>query len=273
MSLDTTTNTNTHEDDSEDEFGSFDDAINEREDSIPTDNDIDDDIIQLTALTDYTQLEPLMNDLFNVEPNNDNKTSTIDMLLNERLKEIYSQLSKPPHLKPNYWLKLKIRHNLLLKLGIPINLDELSTNSHVNYIVHARRKSINEQDINWDGYDIPKYEALSMTDEEKQHLVVNTDQLLLKFDSDNLSDTSKVFLQNANETQLHDKLLQLQYNYDTLIKLSAIWKNKFKESKDNFEIYESVVQNFIGYSQKLERDALLKNLKHLGKSKKRGWKS
>ena len=64
--------------------------------------------------------------------NNKNQITTSIQLLNERSQEIYKQLSTLPYLQPTNWIKLNIRHNLLIKLGIPINLDELNDTNTIS---------------------------------------------------------------------------------------------------------------------------------------------
>ncbi|CAK9435446.1 uncharacterized protein LODBEIA_P01730 [Lodderomyces beijingensis] len=54
-------------------------------------------------------------------------TAADSLLDNERVRTIYKQISTLPYLQPPNWIKSDIRHNLLIKLNIPVNLDELKT--------------------------------------------------------------------------------------------------------------------------------------------------
>ncbi|CAI5756689.1 unnamed protein product [Candida verbasci] len=195
-------------------------------------------------------------------------------LLNDRSKTIYQQVSTIPYLQPTNWIKSNIRHNLLIKLGIPINLDELNDSKDVQF--HVRRKSINESDINWDIFEIPDEKDLKLDFDAKNKLLSNTIDRLSKIEIEILNNTSEGYLKTCDPGQLDSKLKELKDIYDELILLSSLWKNKINELHDDFEIYETVVQSFIGYSQKLKRDEIFENLKKLKhekkKKKKKLWK-
>lgn len=200
-------------------------------------------------------------------------------LLNERSNQIFQELSSTPHLHPPNWTQLKIRHNLLINLGIPINLDEFQlaperASISVESSSHTRKKSINESDINWEGLVIPKLKDLQIEKEEKEDLLKNTLEILSAIETENLNHSSRQFLElnKENGEILDNKLTLLLENYEKLMKLSSLWQDQLDDVKKNFEIYESVVQNLIGYSQRLKRDEIFENLKKVksSKSHKRG---
>lgn len=200
--------------------------------------------------------------------------SNTDTLLNAEATEKLASLSRPPRLNPPNWIKLKIRHNLLVNLGVPINLDELDSPNSVNItnlqqLSHSRRRSINEQDIDWSEFDIPEFETLNISTEQKQELLHKTNKLLSKIEEDNLSNTSQLFLESSLESSLDAKLAQLKENYLQLRELSSVWRDQMKELRNSQEIYESVVQNMVGYSQKLQRNEFIEHLKKKGKKGKR----
>lgn len=258
------------EDEDDDDFGSFDDGEHV---SLGFTQNVTDLVIKFQQTDDYEDnLNKAMDSLFEFTILEDLEQQ--GQLLDERSEQIYQQLSKLPHLKPNNWLKSRIRHNLLIKLGIPVNLDEITDEKSTLTVpkTHQRRKSINEEDIVWE-VEIPDMEQLNISNDDKTELLHKTNEILSKIETDNLNNSSLSFMQQENEDQLKKKLIQLRENHQQLIKLSSVWNHEFKECKKNFEIYESVVQTFIGYSQKLERDALLNNIKHLkSKSKKSLWR-
>ncbi|EGV60809.1 hypothetical protein PSN45_001401 [Yamadazyma tenuis] len=205
----------------------------------------------------------------------------ISSLLDDRSSMILNQLNKIPHLKPNNWVRSHIRHNLLIKLGIPINLDEIKDEKtaflNPNNLKSSatRRKSINEQDIDWDGIAIPEFKQLKLSQNERSELMTKTNDILSQIETDNLNNSSKSFLDGCSEDKVHQKLEQLRHNSDQLLKLASVWKDQFEDLKKNSEIYESVVQNLIGYSQKLERNELLNSLKHVKSSthkRKSAWR-
>lgn len=272
------------DDNSDGEFGSFDNGTidNETMDKKPDVFAIFDDELMNNNTQFEAKLDMIMDQVFTIDSNISSSNSSaekslpIETLLNQRSQEVLNQLAAMPHLKPNNWIKLKIRHNLLIKLGIPINLDELTddktptANSNKALLTHNRRRSINEDDISWQDFKIPDFKTLNMTTELKDELLSRTNEILSRIETDNLNNSSKSFLETAGDEKLKEKLRQFQNNYQQLIELSSVWKYHFNDLKNNFEIYESVVQNLIGYSQKLERDQLLQNLQQLkDKSKKR----
>lgn len=196
-------------------------------------------------------------------------------ILGERSSQIFGEISRVPRLKPQNWLKLKIRHNLLLNLGIPINLDEVNVEAERNLnattIKRARRKSnLQPEDINWENFEIPDFKGLKLTPEQRIQHLNDTNEKLSQIETDILNNTSKQFLTDTHNEELVDnKLAQLQHHFDELLELSSLWNNQLEELQKNFEIYESVVQSTIGYSQKLRRDEILEDMKKLSKSKQK----
>ena len=285
-----------------------------------------------------------------LEDNNNNQITTSIQLLNERSQEIYKQLSTLPYLQPTNWIKLNIRHNLLIKLGIPINLDELndtntiSANPNNKNIVTSetqndlkipgynfgsggggggfvsvsvsgrqRKSSISINDINWNELnlisEIPKFESLNIDDNLKNSLINSTLDKLNQFELDNLyhnltttTTTTTISVTtaaegdgssnnnnnnnksnsssndsgstigggHANSQWIDEKLNKLTSNYNELLTLSSIWINQIDQLHEEFEIYENVIQSFIGYNQKLRREEIFENLKKLKKKKKKG---
>lgn len=298
---------------------------------------------RLTATLDeiFPTSTPILEDNNN---NNKNQITTSIQLLNERSQEIYKQLSTLPYLQPTNWIKLNIRHNLLIKLGIPINLDELndtntiSANPNNKNIVTSetqndlkipgynfgsgggfvsvsvsgrqRKSSISINDINWNELnlisEIPKFESLNIDDNLKNSLINSTLDKLNQFELDNLyhnltttTTTTTISVTtttaegdgsnnnnksnsssndsgstigggHANSQWIDEKLNKLTSNYNELLTLSSIWINQIDQLHEEFEIYENVIQSFIGYNQKLRREEIFENLKKLKKKKKKG---
>lgn len=188
-------------------------------------------------------------------------------ILNEEGHEYLARLSKTPHLNPPNWTKLKLRHELLIKLGVPINLDELDTNT-LHRRVHQKKPSISEHDINWEGFEIPNIEELQISGDGREARRQNTSAVLSEVEQNLLSNTSQMFLENSTVDNLDAKLLQLLENYKMLLELSSVWQDQMRELKHSQEVYESVVQNIVGYNQKLQRQEIMENLKKM-KSKSR----
>lgn len=177
---------------------------------------------------------------------------------------LLSVLSKTPRLNPPNWIKLKIRHSMLIKLGVPINLDELEAPSSVPKPQpknHGRTRSINVSDIDWEHFDIPEFGTFGKSAEEKHELLRSTHAELSRIEAENMSNTSEIFLQSSLDESLETKLAQMKQNYAQLIQLSSVWQDQISELQSSQEVYESVVQNMVGYSQKLRRNEILERLK------------
>ena len=54
---------------------------------------------------------------------------------------------------------------------------------------------------------------------------------------------------HANSQWIDEKLNKLTSNYNELLTLSSIWINQIDQLHEEFEIYENVIQSFIGYNQ------------------------
>lgn len=245
---------------SDDDFGSFDEASIEEIKALNEKAEFDSTVFQNPTLFEE-KLQAVVDKLF-PETGNDSSTSTV--LLSENASKQFESLSKTPRLQPPNWTRLKIRHNLLVRLGVPINLDELESKSSglgpVNTTNTQRKRSITEHDINWDNFTIPEYNTLDITPEKEHDLLNKTNDVLSGIEEYILSNTSQLFLQNSADAALDTKLQQMKENYQQLVELSSVWQEKTKELRHSQEIYESVVQNMVGHSQKLRRNELLEQL-------------
>ncbi|RCK67775.1 Uncharacterized protein C8E11.05c [Candida viswanathii] len=292
-------NQHEQEDDDDDDFGDFDDVEYHHHDNnnhahhstpaLPTS-------IFSNPKEFSIQLDSQLNDIFPTPqstPQPPSQPSLSDTsILNERSEIIYKQVSNMPYLQPSNWIKSNIRHNLLIKLGIPINLDELNPTTTTtttpsttttgttasaslpgttSSISEARRRSsISAADIDWTQFAIPKLDDMGLDADARADMIKNTGEVLARVEVLNLLHISEQFLRDAsNKEVLDEKLDELTRNYDELIKLSAVWLGRIDDLKGDFEIYENVVQSFIGYSQKLRRDEIFENLKKLKHTKKK----
>lgn len=189
-------------------------------------------------------------------------------LLSLRSQEIYGVLSTMPRLKPPNWIKLNIRHNLLVKLGVPINLDEVAApaaHSHLEVPRHGRKKSVSVHDINWGDATLPE---VTLSPDDRARYLADSHDILSRIETDNLDNTSRAFLESTSDEVVLQKLVQLQNNYNELLRLGSVCNAHMEDLTANFDIYEGVVQNLIGYSQKLRRDEILDNLKKVKRGKK-----
>ncbi|EGW33255.1 uncharacterized protein SPAPADRAFT_137494 [Spathaspora passalidarum NRRL Y-27907] len=267
-------------DNDDDDFGDFDNTsyVQSTHPSFPEDvlNDSQQFIENLNKLMD--SIFPSSDSEPRPTPNADENNNTSSPLLNERAATIFQQVSTLPYLHPTSWTKSNIRHSLLVQLGIPINLDELAQPPHASSTLSnlTRRKSITSaSDIDWTVFDIPEFDKLDISSEQESRLLESTFDTLAMIEYDNLANCSSGYLEAASIEAVDEKLHQLESHYDELIKLSSCWQHRMAELHSDFEIYEGVVQSFIGYSQKLRRQEILeenlKKVKHTS-TKKKFWK-
>lgn len=250
----------------DDEFGDFDEASFEEVSHSQHSPSLEAEIAFPTSIfRDSARLRSKLHETIDIimpetptEAKTDNST-----LLEGAAKERFLYLSQTPRLRPPNWTKSEIRHSLLVKLGIPIDLDELESgvSSSMN-AAHApsRRRSITEHDIDWSRFDIPDVSTLEIGSEEKQKLLDSTTAVLSGIEEFNLSNTSEHFLLTCLPEVLEEKLHQMKSKHAELVRLSAVWLDQMLEVKHSQEIYELVVQNMVGYSQKLRRNEIYENL-------------
>lgn len=190
---------------------------------------------------------------------------TTDALLSGRAQEIYSELSSIPHLKPSNWVRSKLRRDLLLRLGVPIDLDELAAGHPQPTDLLKEPVAAEIQNIDWEGLVIPSLLQLNINDEQRNEYAANTSHTLEKITTDNLSNLSRQFLEEQiSDEGLQAKLDQLTLNFKTLVSLASVWSKRLDELKSDHATFEAVVQNTTGYKQKLKREELRGQLKRRG---------
>lgn len=261
----------------EDDFGSFDEASfdefqMEESSTTPVTSDatFGPEVFKNKHLIEE-RIEETLDRIFTISEQKD-QFSDVELLQNGAVEE-FSTLSKIPHLLPPNWTRLNIRHRLLVHLGIPIDLDELEKGGVAqmsHHATHQRKKSISEHDIDWTGFEVPNIESLQLDEEKKQHLLSQTSTILDSIEEFNLQNTSHLFLETSSDEALEEKLSKMKENRQHLLELSAIWQDQIRELKNSQEMYELVVQNMVGYSQRLRRNEILVSLgrKKLKKGKR-----
>lgn len=237
------------------------------------------------------RLELFLDQIFQDQPGDERRADKgyEAPFLSERSTHIYQQLSLLPRLDPPNWIKLKTRRHLLTKLGVPVNLDEIldtplgpastseaasatapGSGSSLQPGTRNRRASlVSEENINWDGFLIPEFKDLNIEPEQEKSLRGETASILSAVEIENLDHSSiKQLLQSGSDDEISNLLEHHNSNYAKLLELSSVWQNKLSELKKDYEIYESVVQNLVGHTQRLQREEILANLNRV-KSKKR----
>lgn len=248
------------ESDADSDFDSDFDDFNEA--VVYTSTGFSEDVLSNPALFD-TRLNTLLDSLFPPKQvSTESKEATTPSLLSERSLEVFGQLSRLPYLLPPNWTKLKIRYNLMLRLGIPINLDELSSESHLQVEKARTRRLSGALDggvhIDWEGFELPLVDGL--TTEEIDLIKSTTAEVLSNIELGMLNHSSEKFLLDSDMAVVDDKLAQFKQFYDQLLKLGSVWKGEIATCQSEFETYETVIQSVIGYTQKLKRDEILHKL-------------
>ncbi|CCE72778.1 Piso0_000372 [Millerozyma farinosa CBS 7064] len=264
------------------DFGSFDNVSVERLDYSTTDTtnvlsggpldnntDASNEFLKSSELF-MEKISKILDEQFTATTENSSEDSRVDFhhLLDKGGQSI-EEFSRIPKLSPHNWVKSNIRRNLFIQLGIPINLDEFKHET-AQTAIHpsTRRPSSKEEDIEWSGFEIPELEKLEITGDERNELESQTAEMLSSVEKDNLEHSSEQFLKTADINILQERLEQFRHNHELLIKLSSVWRHKLMNLKEDYETFESVVQNITGYSQKLKREEILNSLKKM-KSKDR----
>lgn len=215
--------------DDDDDFGSFDEAsIHEELDAL--------------AVVDRA--------LASISTANAPKKRTAAKLQSESAAELYAHLSQPPRLQVPNWTRLRIRHSLLIRLGVPINLDELA----------AKPKEGFSTQLEWDSFDIPSFELLNLDAKSRAELLESTSTTLSKSEEYGMENTSRLHLENALDAAVEAKLAQMRENYSEMCRLGAVWQDQIRELEDSRDKYGDVVQNIVGYSQKQRRNEMMERI-------------
>lgn len=190
-------------------------------------------------------------------------TDDAPSLLDERSSQVYQEVSRIPRLQPPNWIRLNIRHNLLIKLGIPIDLDETSTAAAPEHtegapslVERGRRPSVVSANIDWHGLPIPPLEALNLGPLIIKQRIEQTHATLDRIETDNMTNLTPLFLASAPEDVVDAKLAQFKRNFEELLTLASVWQNQMEEQLKNYDIYLEVVQSMVGYSHKKARHEL-----------------
>lgn len=259
------------------DFGSFDNVSIERLDYNTTDTtnvlsggasenntDASNEFLKSNELF-MEKISKILDELFTATTENRLEDSRVvfDHLFDKGGQSI-EEFSRIPKLSPRNWVKLNIRRNLFIQLGIPINLDELKhETAQTAAQPSTRRPSIKEEDIDWSGFEIPELEKLEITSDERNKLESQTAEMLSSIEKDNLEHSSEQFLRTADINILQERLEQFRRNHELLIKLSSMWRHRLNNLKEDYETFETVVQSITGYSQKLKREEILNSLKKM----------
>lgn len=186
---------------------------------------------------------------------NDHKSQ--NHLLSDRSSELYTRLADIPRLRPPNWTRLVVRHRLLISLGIPVNLDEISSAAAGPEPTADRRKSVHAPAVEWAGLQVPEYAALGLDDSSRRQILEDTPEVLDRMETENMEHSSLAVLEAASADTLRAKLAHYRANKQQLQKTASVWRHELAGLQSDFEIYELVVQNLIGHSQRLQREEIL----------------
>lgn len=172
-------------------------------------------------------------------------------ILNERSEHLLERLVTPPYLKPYNWKKGSLRRQLLVTLGLPED-------------VVVQRVRNNEFDMT--SYVAKKLEELSINADEKKKLLDITDEEVVRLQAHVLGEDE---LTGMDEEQLDSAIAQLQQAVGDVEKLVSVWEDEKNRLEEDHRTYESVVENLVGHTQRLQREEALRALKK-GKERKLG---
>lgn len=176
-------------------------------------------------------------------------------LLDDRSHQVSEEIARLPRLKPPNWKRLNIRHNLLINLGIPINLDETTDTSAGGLFMVKNRPPVHK--VDWKGLPVPSFEALNLDQAAADEILARSAATLSRIDVDNLTNSTAQFLESQPESVIDAKLELFKNNYTELLTLASVWQHQLEEQTKNTEIYGEVVQSMIGYSHKKQREEIM----------------
>lgn len=251
--------------DDDDDFGSFDEAsFEEFQGSEPTEHHqsvVFDSAVMEDAVLFRERLDDILDSVLPRKIHEASNQMSDSQLLTDGGRERLNTFSTLPRLNPPNWTRLKMRHGLLVSLGVPINLDELGTTQVSSFNKPSpRRRSTTEEDIKWGDFTIPEFESLNISDNRRNELMALTLSILSKIEDNNLNNTTEQFLLQCSEEVVNEKYREMQENYAQLVELSSVWQAQIQELRNSQEMFESVVQNMVGYRQKLQRNEILEGL-------------
>lgn len=234
------------DDDDDDDFGSFDDASIE-EVTTAHENIFDSDPEQISLYLNTVLLEILP-----TKPESQPIDTTLD-LLNVRSEELLSRLSERPTRKvimnEHAWKRSVIRREMLLNLGIPLNLDEIKDGKPS---FNEPVEQIKETDLN-----LPKFTDLNISTGELETLLQTTTDHL---DSLNIQ-RAEYYRSISSEEKLKKVKSQLNEELEKLKKLYVSWlDNQSTLQRDN-NLFQDYIENMVGNELKFRNEKLKMKLR------------
>lgn len=158
--------------------------------------------------------------------------------MSDRSKKLYQRLvDQAPNMQQIDWKRSAIRRQLLLILGLPINLDEVEP------------KQPEETPKNEEILDrIPAFETTGLSEEERKKVLQGTDGQIEQFYGE-LQPSSYYKLSGSKPEDLKD----LEQIRDTLLTMVACWDKQVDDDRRDNELFASYVENLVGNTQKLSR--------------------
>ncbi|ODQ79179.1 hypothetical protein BABINDRAFT_8767 [Babjeviella inositovora NRRL Y-12698] len=260
---------NADPDSEDDDFGSFDDASFNLEPASEKGTMPDPGPIQESYNTDSllglvtSRIQRIFSDA--TEPSHPsvayNPNLESHILLNERSHALYSRLSTVPRLTPQDWKKSKIRRHLLVNLSIPVDLGD------------SHRRNIDEEDLfSYTQYKDLKYEVPDLSDlkltASEQEAILDSPEARIT-EAENISQKSVTYLQTLSVEELAALEAEMSSIVGSLEAVNAVWLDRLKKLKHDNTTYESVVENFVGHTQRLTREEILKKVTLEKQKKKR----
>ncbi|KAG7890705.1 hypothetical protein KL936_001989 [Ogataea polymorpha] len=177
-----------------------------------------------------------------------------DLKLNQRCQDVYERLTLPPmNLQQVNWKRSLLRRQLLLSLGIPIDLDE---------VLPSGSKTRKSKLYDSNALAGLKNNELSQLEERIAKLEID------KIEKDKILESSAAVLESVHQKvqpesfyrtaaqrgELESKARELESVRDELLKIACSLNLRLEELKQDNEIYSMYVENLVGNTQKRRRE-------------------
>lgn len=213
-------------------------------------------------------------------------------ILNERAKTLWQELKNIPKLNPPDWKRSAIRRHFMISIGVPIDLNEVSQSfggCHEDQFENGIENNdfLKKIQILFEKVDEKKEKEMPVDANDEIVFVRSMNQLKIdKKTKDDILQNS-LYILNGIEEQLqpdlyyknllkegqHDKLEHELNKFeslkDELEKILSVWNKELSELNSDHDTFLQVVENIVGYSQKLTRQESLKNLGKNEKAKRK----
>ncbi|KAH3687384.1 hypothetical protein WICPIJ_001661 [Wickerhamomyces pijperi] len=165
-----------------------------------------------------------------------------ESILTETAAHLYERLTAKPYLQPIQWKKTETKRRLMALLKIP---DET--------ILFPRTKDLSDLESQ---LSVPEFKALGLSEERKKEIIEDTEEQLSKIE--------EYISKDLDTTNLTKLISKYEKNIANLTTTLACWEDQLKSVSADHETFESVIENMVGFTQRVTREEQGRSLKRKG---------